>query len=104
MGSFWLLLRLRRRQIQTLISMSTLMPRIAKEENLLKLGEEFWPQTPVETMVTGHPCPPPPIKCHSHCMPHCLPTCKPPTCLLNVPMPTPQMEPKTGNEHEGCRL
>merc|ERR1711974_60890 len=69
--SFWLLLRLRRPQIQTLISMSTWMPRIAKEENLQKLGEEFWPQTPAETMDTGRPAPAAAPYAHAgHAHPH----------------------------------
>merc|ERR1711974_287184 len=77
--SFWLLLRLRRPQIQTLISMSTWMPRIAKEENLQKLGEEFWSQTPAETMDTGRPAPaaapyahagPPAAAPRAHAHPH----------------------------------
>merc|ERR1711974_552838 len=100
MGSFWLLLSLRRRQIQTLISMSTLMPRIAKEENLLKLGEEFWPQTPAETMDTGHPSPPLwlrrlPLPPAPNKMPLTLHATLPPNLqtpylrLLNVPMPAP---------------
>merc|ERR1712108_63004 len=60
--------RLRRPQIQTLISMSTWMPRIAKEENLQKLGEEFWPQTPAETMDTGRPAPA--AAPYAHARPH----------------------------------
>merc|ERR1712108_104651 len=58
--------RLRRPQIQTLISMSTWMPRIAKEENLQKLGEEFWPQTPAETMDTGPAPPAAAPRAHAH--------------------------------------
>merc|ERR1711974_421118 len=80
--------------------MSTWMPRIAKEENLQKLGEEFWPQTPAETMDSGEKKAADysgdagdyghwrPKRCHPHCMPHCLPTCRPCPCLT-CPCPRP---------------
>jgi len=63
------------------------MKRAAKEENLLKLGEEFWPQTPAETMDTGHRSPPIAAVSDAHALSATPTACPTATPIANHPRP-----------------